>query len=217
MKTPSEFTAIIKKMKNICNQFTAKVAVFAVTSMATLINVSSANAASFELNWTGNNGYSAQGKFSFDDSLLGSVVTKDNLDKFSISFFNPTGNLLRTFDYSFPNPSSSFNFNFNPATNTVLQTGNFDTPTGFDLGDDFNTSLTGPFFYTFADPTQGLDVTTIYLNDGLSTEVCIANGNCGYDFGGRLTATKVPEPGVILGFLGVAALGGFLKKKPASA
>ncbi|WP_414552629.1 PEP-CTERM sorting domain-containing protein [Anabaena sp. CCY 0017] len=202
-------------MKSICNQITATVAVAAVTSMATLINIPHAEAALFKLSWTGDQGYSATGRFGFDDSLLGTVVTNEQLNSFKISFFNPEGNLLQNFSYNFPNSSSSFNFNFDTVTKTVLQTGSYDTSTGFDLGSNFNTDVAGLFFYTFQDANQGLPTTTIFLKDDLSPEVCSTFPNCRLDNGGQLTATAIPEPGFILGLLTIASLTGYLKKKPA--
>jgi hypothetical protein len=208
-------------MNSIYNQIKATIAVAAVSSVATFANIPSANAALFGLNWEGDQGYSAEGKFSFDDSFLGTVVNQEQLNTFTLSFFNPTGDLLKTFAYNFSNPStspsSSFNFNFDTVTQTVLQSGNFDTSTGFDLGSDFNSTISGFFYYTFQDPAQGLTTTSIFLNDGLSTEVCIQSGNCGLDFGGQLTANKIPEPGTIFGLLVLGSAVGFLKKKSAVA
>lgn len=204
-------------MKSFCTQIKASVAVAAVASMANLVNVPSANAASFDLDWIGNKGYSAKGNFSYDDDFLGSIVTKDELTRFAISFFDPEGTLLQRFNYDFPNPSSSFNFNFDTVTQTVLQTGNFDTSEGFDLGIDFATDVTGLDFYTYQNPDQGLPTAQIFLKDDLSPEVCDTYPDCRLDLGGQLTATAVPEPGAILGLLVVGSLsGGFLKKKPAS-
>ncbi|MGM3306123.1 PEP-CTERM sorting domain-containing protein [Anabaena sp. WFMT] len=208
-------------MKSIYKQIKATVAIAAVSSVATVVNIPSANAALFGLNWTGEQGYSAEGQFSYSDSLSGSVVTQDQLKTFTLSFFNPSGDLLQTFAYNFSSPTTSpsfsFNFNFDTVTQTVLQSGNFGTSTGFDLGDDFNSAISGFFYYTFQDPAQGLTTTTIFLNDGLSTEVCIQSGNCGLDFGGQLTANKIPEPGTIFGLLVLGSVAGFLKKKSASA
>lgn len=204
-------------MKSICNQFTTKVAVVAVTSMATLMNVSSADAAVFKLDWQGDQGYSATGRFTYDDAFKGSIVTKDQLSGFAISFFNPNGDLLQAFKYSFPNPAdTTFNFNFDTVTKTVLQTGNFDTANGFDLGIDFNNAVTGLYFYTYLNPDEGLETARIFLKDDLSPDVCDTFPNCRLDNGGQLTATAIPEPGMVLGILVFGSLGGFLKKKPAS-
>ncbi|MBD2252203.1 PEP-CTERM sorting domain-containing protein [Nostoc parmelioides] len=205
-------------MKSIRNQIQATLAVAAVTSMATLANISSADAASYRLDWTGSQGYSAQGRFDYDNIFQGSVITRDQLSRFDISFFDPQGTLLQSFKYSFPNPSSTFNFNFDTVTGTVLQSGSFDTPNGFDLGIDFNTTIAGLSFYTY----QGADLsalglpTTIFLKDDLSPEVCDTFPNCRLDNGGQLTASVIPEPGVIFGLLAVGSLARVLKKKPAS-
>ncbi|WP_242055424.1 hypothetical protein [Nostoc flagelliforme] len=120
-------------MKSIRNQIKSTVAVAAFSSIATLMRVSSADAASYKLDWLGDQGYSAEGQFSYNDSFLGSIVTKDQLTDFAISFFNPEGSLLQNFNYDFPQSDSAFNFNFDTVTETVLQTGNFDTSNGFDL------------------------------------------------------------------------------------
>ncbi|BCL36422.1 PEP-CTERM sorting domain-containing protein [Nostoc sp. MS1] len=206
-------------MKSILNQIQTTVAIAALTSVATFTNLAQANAAAFNLSWTGNQGYSAQGKFSYDDAFSGNIITKDQLKSFDISFFNPQGVLLREFNYSFPNSSSSFNFNFDRSKKTVLQTGNFDRPNGFDLGSDFNTVLQGLFFYTFGDSSQGIPAGTIFLKDDNSPETSPAfcqsqptNPSCRLDLGGSLTATLIPEPGTILGLFAMGFLGKRLKK-----
>lgn len=214
--TTSKSIAVIKKMKSICNQIKVTVAVAAVTSIATLVNLPSADAASFNLEWTGEQGYSAKGNFSYDDNFSGSIVTEDDLTSFTISFFNPEGTLLQEFNYNFPNQSSNFNFNFDTVTKTVLQTGNFDTSEGFDLGIDFATEVTGLSFYTYQNADEGLPTAQIFLKDDLSPEVCDTYPNCRLDLGGQLTAIAVPEPGVILGLLVAGSLSRFVKKKPAS-
>lgn len=214
--TTSESITFIKKMKSIRNQIKATVAVAAFSSIATLMTVSSADAASYRLDWLGDQGYSAQGQFSYDDSFLGSVVTKDQLTNFAISFFNPEGSLLQNFNYDFPQSDSTFNFNFDTVTKTVLQTGNFDTSNGFDLGIDFATDVTGLDFYTYLNAEQGLPTAKIFLKDDLSPEVCDTYPNCRLDLGGNLTATAIPEPGAIFGLLVLGLMNKVLKKKPAS-
>ncbi len=203
-------------MKNILTKVQTTLAVASFASVATLVNISSADAASFELSWLGDQNYSAKGKFSYDDSFLGNIVTKDQLTDFAISFFNPEGNLLQNFTYDFPNPNSSFNFNFDTVTKTVLQSDNFDTSNGFDLGSNFATDVTGLFFYTYANAEEGLPEARIFLKDDLSPEVCDTYPNCRLDLGGQLTATAIPEPGAILGLLVVGSLSRVLKRKLAS-
>lgn len=214
--TTSESISVIKKMKSISNKIKATVAVAAFSSMATLIHVPSADAASFELDWLGDKGYSAKGQFSYDDNFLGSIVTKDQLTDFAISFFDPQGTVLQNFNYDFPQTDSTFNFNFDTVTKTVLQTDNFDTSNGFDLGIDFATDVAGLDFYTYLNADQGLPTAKIFLKDDLSPEVCDTYPDCRLDLGGQLTATAIPEPGAISGLLVVGLLSRVLKKKPAS-
>ncbi|QLE54568.1 PEP-CTERM sorting domain-containing protein [Nostoc sp. TCL26-01] len=205
-------------MKSIRNQIKTTVAVAGIASMAALVNMPSADAAAFSLSWTGNQGYSAKGRFTYDNSSPEGIVTKEQLTSFAISFFNPQGTLLQEFKYNFPNPAdTTFNFNFDTATNTVLQSDNFDTANGFDLGIDFNTQPTGLDFYTYINPAQGLSAATIFLKDDLSEEVCDTFPTCRLDNGGQLTAAVIPEPGTILGLLAIGCLSRVLKKKPASA
>lgn len=214
--TTSESITFIKKMKSIRNQIKATVAVAAFSSIATLINVSSADAASYQIDWLGDQGYSAKGQFSYDDNFLGSIVTKDQLTDFAISFFNPEGSLLQNFNYDFPQSDSTFNFNFDTVTETILQTGNFDTSNGFDLGIDFARDVTGLNFYTYLNTEQGLPTAKIFLKDDLSPEVCDTYPNCRLDLGGELTATAIPEPSAIFGLLVLGLMNKVLKKKPAS-
>ncbi len=214
--TTSESITFIKKMKSIRNQIKATVAVAAFSSIATLMSVSSADAASYKLDWLGDQGYSAKGQFSYDDNFLGSIVTKNHLTDFAISFFNPEGSLLQNFNYDFPQSDSTFNFNFDTVTETVLKTGNFDTSNGFDLGIDFATDVTGLDFYTYLNAEQGLPTAKIFLKDDLSPEVCDTYPNCRLDLGGELTATAIPEPGAIFGLLVIGFMNRVLKKKPAS-
>ncbi len=44
-------------------------------------------AASYAIGWTGANGYTMTGHFSFDDSLLGTTIESDELDALSIEIF----------------------------------------------------------------------------------------------------------------------------------
>lgn len=203
-------------MKNICSQITTAVAIGIVTCASNLANLPKANAAGFALSWTGEQGYYAQGRFNYDDSFLGNIITENELTDFVISFFDPSGNLLQTFDYDFPTSDSEFNFNFNKVTKTILQTGNSEASDGFDLGINFIAGETGLDFYTFLDPSQGVNTATILLKNDLSPDVCDTFPNCGLDASGKLTATAIPEPGLMLGLLAVGAMSIFTKQKRVS-
>jgi len=74
---------------------------------------------------------------------------------------------LQEFDYDFPNPDTSgeFNFNFDSATDTVLQSGESDSDEGFDLGIDFAAGETGTSFFTGDDDAPGFPAGIIALGD----------------------------------------------------
>ncbi|MEQ9235382.1 PEP-CTERM sorting domain-containing protein [Coleofasciculus sp. E2-BRE-01] len=215
-------------MKSIVTKIAATVATSAALSVAIAVDAPKAEAASYNLSWTGDSGFTAEGMFSFDDSFLGGLVTATELDDFMISFLDPAGMELATFDYDFPAPDTSgeFNFNFDSATGNILQLGSFDTSDGFDLGTDFDNGDLGIDFYT-SDGDEGFpSVGTIILDNNLTPMGCGAGTNAlpsdceTLDIGGELVATQksVPEPASILGLLTVGALGATsaLKKKQAS-
>ena len=114
----------------------------------------------YNLQWTGDNGYHVDGFFSFDSDLKGSLITENELKDLQLAFYNPSDELIQVFDYDFPNPDTSgeFNFNFDSATDTVLQSGDSDGETGFDLGIDFGAGESGIDFFSGEDdlPIPGL-------------------------------------------------------------
>lgn len=184
-----------------------KVAVIAAatgTVVSTGTFAPSANAAIFNLSWEGNNGYYATGSFSFDDALLGDLVTQDDLTSLVISFFNGN-NLLQTST----GVDSETNFNFNSATGQILQSGGFSTATGFDLGSNYFGGETGFDFYTFTIPGDPPAV-TIVLDRALVPLGCEDGYSLTCDLlstGGTLTASAVPEPMTMAG-LALAGIGG---------
>ncbi|MEC4984751.1 MAG: hypothetical protein SAJ37_18150 [Oscillatoria sp. PMC 1068.18] len=103
----------------------------------------------YNLSWEGDGGYTASGSFTYDQQNVGNTVNEDNLEDFQITFFSPEGEEIDSFDYDFPNPdpSGEFNFQFDTLTETVLQSSDFNTEAGFDLGVDSGTQF-GVDFYT---------------------------------------------------------------------
>lgn len=205
-------------MKNIFTRITAIAAASAAISVALTANAPKAEAADYDLFWEGNNDYSATGFFSFSDDLLGDLITEDDLSDFSLSIFNPAGTLLQAFD--FDSVEGEFNFNFDSATGTVLQTGGFDTSTGFDFGIDFGGGETGIDFYT-ASSLGTFPDGTIILEEILVPFAEDPGEFVGLDYGGTLIAQSksIPEPASISVLLAFGALGATstLKKKLASA
>lgn len=94
-----------------------------------------AAAVTFDLSWKGQTlGYEATGRFSYDESTVPSdgIVRSDDVDTFDISFFTPGGELFKSFTDNAQTPG--FNFNFDTSTESILQTGRWDSPTGLNVG-----------------------------------------------------------------------------------
>jgi hypothetical protein len=109
----------------------------AVGTTLSLLTINPAQAATFQISWTGQIlGYSAEGRFSYDDTQTfeNGIVRGDDLDAFDIAFFDPQGNLIEEFEdnhLTYP----EFNFNFDTKTGVILQDGFFDEPNGIDIGE----------------------------------------------------------------------------------
>jgi len=186
-------------MTGICQKITIAASSAALSLLT--IAAGSAQAITFELDWTGQEGYSAQGSFSYDETQGYNIVTQAQLDSFTVAFFDPFGNQLANYidnhlSYEF------FNFNFDTTTKTVQQTGGANTSTGVDLG-----LFPGGFRLFSAshgDPHLHL---SIIDEDGTSGGLDVL-----FDENG-LVANKVPEPATVsaLTIFGLAAL--LMKKK----
>ncbi|MGD1862422.1 MAG: serine hydrolase [Leptolyngbyaceae cyanobacterium] len=91
----------------------------------------------YQFDWTGQiAGFSVEGEFSYDASqfLTDGIVREENLESFDISFFDPDGNLLRTYEdnhLTFP----EFNFAFDIDAREILQDGFFLAPDGLNVGE----------------------------------------------------------------------------------
>ncbi|MDB9527178.1 serine hydrolase [Oscillatoria sp. CS-180] len=91
----------------------------------------------YEFEWTGQIAeFRVAGEFSFDlnQSYLDGIVREEDLESFDVSFFDPDGNLLRTYEdnhLTFP----EFNFAFDTDTQEILQDGYFLGPDGLNIGE----------------------------------------------------------------------------------
>ncbi|MEO1799100.1 MAG: pre-peptidase C-terminal domain-containing protein [Cyanobacteria bacterium J06629_2] len=91
----------------------------------------------FDFTWTGQiAGFSVEGQFSYDEaqSYTDDIVREENLLDFDISFFDPDGNLLRTYEdnhLTFP----EFNFAYDIEANEILQDGFFLAEDGINVGE----------------------------------------------------------------------------------
>ncbi len=100
------------------------------------ITTSQAVVISYDIHWEGENGYTVVGMFSFDDSVVGLVAEESELISFMATaidpFGNAAGNAFKTYDLT--NQDSFFNFNFELASETILQSGFTTSSTGFLIG-----------------------------------------------------------------------------------
>lgn len=96
----------------------------------------SATVMTYDMSWTGAQGYSITGAFAFDDSSLASSPLVGFMDLlfFEATAFKPDGTALDTYAYSqtdysiFSSCHFAINFNFESDTGTLLQAG---TPAPF--------------------------------------------------------------------------------------
>ena len=91
----------------------------------------------FSFEWTGQiAGFSADGQFSYneDESIEDGIVREEDLTSFDISFYDPEGNLLRTYEDNHLT-FNEFNFAFDTETNEILQDGIYFGPTGLNVGE----------------------------------------------------------------------------------
>ena len=196
-----------------------------------------ASAITFRTEWTGQIlGYSAEGAFSYDDdqTFADGIVRRDDLTDFDISFYDPAGSLIKTFEDNHLT-YDGFNFNFDTRSREILQDGFFNEPNGIDIGEYIPvlndagevTDATGLNFWSAAPAPEGEPIPHVHLTDfgaefpdleiGFGTHLDVAfftrtraqlldESNAGDQLGQRMTATKVPEPGLLFGIGAIALL-----------
>ena len=94
-----------------------------------------AEAVVFNFDWTGQiAGFGVSGSFGYDETqqYTEGVVRTEDLDFLEISFFDPDGNLLRTYTNNHLDPG--VNFNFDTSSQELLQMGSYNEPDGLNLG-----------------------------------------------------------------------------------
>ncbi|QSJ18154.1 PEP-CTERM sorting domain-containing protein [Nostoc sp. UHCC 0702] len=190
----------------------AKFSTIAATSAALTVAIAattdnSALAIEFNFNWLGDAGYSATGSFSYDEATAPTIISEsgggatDYLQSLSVSFLDPSNNLLGTYNTVTGGVSESdfFTFNFDSSTKTLF--GPFDVAGG--------TGIIGEYFF------QGTIGEFLELRqdvDQVTTSIRLDQNS------GSIQVYKVPEPASMLGLLAFAALGvsSTFKKKQAS-
>ncbi|MEO0987318.1 MAG: PEP-CTERM sorting domain-containing protein [Cyanobacteria bacterium J06639_14] len=211
---------------------------FAITfgAILSLCAINPAQAATFRISWTGQVlGYSAEGRFSYDDTQTyeGGIVRGDDLETFDIAFYDPQGNLIEEFEDNHLT-YSGFNFNFDTQTGEILQDGFFDEPNGIDIGeytvllnDVGEPMATGLNFWSAAPAPDGEPIPHVHLTDfgdefpdlpvGFGSHLDVAfftrtraelldDPSAGDQLGQRMTAIPVPEPGALVGLGAIALL-----------
>ncbi|MGD1806374.1 hypothetical protein ACP6PL_13170 [Dapis sp. BLCC M126] len=209
-----------------------------------LVTANSAEAITFNLHWSGQTlGYQLKGSFSYDENQVNDdgIVRKEDLTSFDIAFIDSDGNIFKEFVDNHLT-TSDFNFNFNPKTKQILQTGFSEQPDGISIGGE---KRKGVNFFSSPNP-----ITNLFPDDNPSPHVhltdwgnefpelpkgfkrgarehldiafltrttaeVLGDPNAGEELGQGLIATQVPEPSVIwgLGVLGLALT--FLAGSPA--
>jgi hypothetical protein len=98
-----------------------------VVLISLALSVEAAQAISFNISWTGANGYNLTGMFGYNDSLIGTgPIAGGQLDFFMMEVFQNTTS-LGTWQ---PSQGGPFNFNFNTTTGQFLVGGLSSSTTG---------------------------------------------------------------------------------------
>ncbi|MEM7579942.1 MAG: hypothetical protein AAF316_08820 [Cyanobacteria bacterium P01_A01_bin.80] len=91
----------------------------------------------FKFDWTGQIAeFGVEGEFSYDSnqSYEDGIIREEDLISFDISFLDPEGNLLQTYEDNHLT-FSEFNFAFDTNTNEILQDGVYSEPDGLNVGE----------------------------------------------------------------------------------
>ena len=101
---------------------------------AGMLAATTAQAAEFDLTWTGSDGYSMTGSFGFDNALLGAgAIDETDIDFLTIEVFDNGASLGVTTGVAgdgFAGMGPEFNFNFDTTTLSFAQGGRSDEPGG---------------------------------------------------------------------------------------
>lgn len=179
----------------------------AATAILPLAIAHPAQAISFNFNWQGVNGYTAQGMFGYDETTAPAIISESgsgatkNLDFLMVSFFDSSNNPLQSYNTVTNGVSDSNFFAFNFDTMTQSLFGSFNVGGG--------SSTVGTQF--FNGDIGGL----LRLREiGPSGNILLDSQDPGVI---TVTQKQVPEPSSILGLsaLGAIGAGSMLKKKQA--
>ena len=108
-----------------------------ITVTNSLILVTSAEAMTQSFQWTGTTGYSAQGKFSYDEGQVSTTISEQRagkthtLQSLSVTFYSPSGETISTYENVVNGVARGnyFEFHFDPVKQKLLGS--------IDLGGEF--------------------------------------------------------------------------------
>ncbi|MFN6514108.1 MAG: PEP-CTERM sorting domain-containing protein [Nostoc sp. CreGUA01] len=195
-------------MKNIFLKIAATTATSAALSIAIAAGANNpAQAIDFNFKWLGDAGYSAIGSFSYDETTAPTIITESGggetnfLQSLSVSFLDPSQNLLGTYNTVSGGVSQSNFFAFNFDTSTHKLFGPFDVAGG--------TGIIGEYYF------QGTVGDSLFLRQDIDQ---VSQFRTLDQNSGSIHVTKVPEPASMLGLLafGMFGVGSTLKKKQVS-
>jgi hypothetical protein len=153
-----------------------------------------AEAAVFDISWTGSSGYTLTGQLTFADSLLGTgVINGTQIQNLTIDVFH---NGVSQGTASLPFNNAIFNLNFNTTTDQFVVGGDSSGPAGQN--------------WNFAAPTSvgfgsGSGLQAVTVGGMLFGEIDVANSTLSAT---RVVPTAVPLPGALPLFAtGLGALG----------
>lgn len=178
-------------MKNFLTHLAATITLFVAIAPQ-------AQAISFNFNWQGDAGYSATGTFGYDETTAPNIISESGagstnfLQFLTISFSDPSNNLLQSFSTVSNGVAQSpfFNFNFDTSSQTLFGAFNAGGGTGV-IGEQFFLGTIGGLLELRQDVDQA----------GTSTLLDSQNP-------GVITVTEtVPEPTSLLSLLALGGLG----------
>ncbi|WP_334863905.1 PEP-CTERM sorting domain-containing protein [Nostoc sp.] len=177
----------------------------ALCATSIIASTNLAQAVDLTFNWKGDAGYSASGSFSYDQTTTPAIISESGagatkaLKSLSVSFFNPSQELIGTKDEVVNGVSSNQFFEFNFDTTTGNLFGAIDVGTGSGIGDIFLSNVEAPG-RVFISPGA-----TSYLYQNITadySQLFDSSTN-------QIKASAVPEPTTVLatlleGMLGIA-------------